>query len=64
MRNIATKKSRACFARSQYRYWLQRYEPVKLGEVYEQNIPKTNWAYKILQEDFYILEKSYSLNKL
>ena len=42
MRNIATKKSRACFARSQYRYWLQRYEPVKLGAVYEQNIPKMN----------------------
>ena len=42
MLNSATKKSRACFARFQYRYWLQRYEPVKLGAFYEQNIPKKN----------------------
>ena len=31
--------SRACFARSPYRYWFQSYNLVKLGVVYDQNIP-------------------------
>ena len=44
IRYIAVKKSfsRSCFARSQYHYWFQSYNPVKLGVVYEQNIPKKN----------------------
>ena len=41
MRHNTVKESysRACFARSQYRYWLQSYKPVKLGAVYVQNTP-------------------------
>ena len=44
--HIAVKEllTRACFAWSQYRYWFQSYKPVKLGTVYEQNIPKKNWS--------------------